>query len=226
MNARQSNLLKLIIESHIKTGEPIGSSFLVESAGLAMSGATVRNEMRDLEEAGYLSHPHTSAGRVPTEAGYQFYVERLVRPAEPAHEVVRELRGMKTQESEYRMLSKAIGKYISEQVDNAVIIVFGGENVYYTGISLLFSQPEFRDYAHTVEMSAIFDHCEERMDDLYGALNASETKVLIGAKNPLGDACSLVGSRVNGDDIFAILGPMRMNYSQNVGLMNHIHALI
>ena len=133
---------------------------------------------------------------------------------------------MKAHETEYRLLSKTIGKFISEQVDNAVVIVFGGENVYYTGISLLFSQPEFRDYAHTVEMSAIFDHCEERMDDLYGALDASETKVLIGAKNPLGEACSLVGARINDKDIFAVLGPMRMDYQNNFNLIRYCQELI
>ena len=83
LDSRKEQLLKLIIETYIDTAEPVGSQFLVSSGKLDVSGATVRNEMRELEDAGYLMHPHTSAGRIPTESGYQYYIKNLVNKAEP-----------------------------------------------------------------------------------------------------------------------------------------------
>ena len=79
LDARTAQILRAIIEEHIETEQPVGSQALVERRGLAVSSATVRNVMADLERAGFLGHPHTSAGRVPTDLGYRFYVES-VRP--------------------------------------------------------------------------------------------------------------------------------------------------
>jgi heat-inducible transcriptional repressor len=77
---REQTILSAIIEEHLATGEPVGSKSVAEKfSNLAgMSSATVRNVMSDLEEAGLLTHPHTSAGRVPTDAGYRFYVDNLL----------------------------------------------------------------------------------------------------------------------------------------------------
>lgn len=77
LDPRSQQILRAIIEEYVITAEPVGSQTLVERYGLAVSSATVRNIMAELEEAGYLSHPHTSAGRVPTDAGYRLYVESI-----------------------------------------------------------------------------------------------------------------------------------------------------
>jgi len=78
LTERQQHILRLIISDYIQSGEPIGSKRLVEQHRLRVSPATVRNEMAALEEAGYLMQPHTSAGRVPTEEGYRYFVEKLM----------------------------------------------------------------------------------------------------------------------------------------------------
>ena len=77
MDKRKELILKTIIKEYIKTAVPIGSEGLVEKYNLDVSSATVRNEMADLEEAGYIAQPHTSAGRIPTEKAYNFYLENL-----------------------------------------------------------------------------------------------------------------------------------------------------
>jgi len=79
MENRKDKLLQLIIENYLETADPVGSKFLIESADLELSGATVRNEMRELEEEGFLSHPHTSAGRIPTEKGYGYYIGKIMK---------------------------------------------------------------------------------------------------------------------------------------------------
>jgi len=77
MSERGFKILEAIIDEYIKTGEPIGSKLLAERLEVKVSPATIRNEMASLEQQGYLDHPHTSAGRVPTVKGYRLYIERL-----------------------------------------------------------------------------------------------------------------------------------------------------
>lgn len=76
--ARKQKILTAVIENYISTGEPVGSKTLIEKAGLDVSSATVRNEMVDLTSRGYLVQPHTSAGRIPTEQGYRYYVDNVM----------------------------------------------------------------------------------------------------------------------------------------------------
>ena len=78
LSERKKRILRSIIDAHIAMGEPIGSKYLVTSAEIPFSSATIRNEMAELEEMGYLEQPHTSAGRVPTQLGYRFYVDSLM----------------------------------------------------------------------------------------------------------------------------------------------------
>src|SRR2546430_15053074 len=82
LSERQGDLLRLVVEEYVATGQPVGSKNLVERAGLGVSPSTVRHELAELERFGLLTHPHTSSGRIPTEAGYRLYVDRLLRSEE------------------------------------------------------------------------------------------------------------------------------------------------
>ena len=77
LGIRKSAILHAIVEEYVRSGEPVGSETIAEHAGIGVSSATIRNEMAALEELGYLSHPHTSAGRIPTDIGYRHYVDSL-----------------------------------------------------------------------------------------------------------------------------------------------------
>ena len=77
LGTRKTEVLRAVVEEFVRTGEPVGSETIAEHAGLGVSSATIRNELAALEELGYLSHPHTSAGRIPTDAGYRKYVDAL-----------------------------------------------------------------------------------------------------------------------------------------------------
>ncbi len=79
LSERAQTLLRVLIESYIRDGQPVGSRALTRESGLALSSATIRNVMADLEEHGFVSSPHTSAGRVPTDKGYRFFVDSLLR---------------------------------------------------------------------------------------------------------------------------------------------------
>jgi heat-inducible transcriptional repressor len=80
LDERKAAVLRAVVEEYIETAQPVGSAHLRQSAGVSVSSATIRNDMAALERDGYLSHPHTSAGRVPTDKGYRFFVDALTDP--------------------------------------------------------------------------------------------------------------------------------------------------
>ncbi|HEX6490203.1 MAG TPA: heat-inducible transcriptional repressor HrcA [Gaiellaceae bacterium] len=84
LTSRQQELLRGVVEEYIASGQPVGSRTLVERTAIGVSPSTVRSELAELEALGLLTHPHTSAGRIPTEAGYRFYAEGLLERLEPS----------------------------------------------------------------------------------------------------------------------------------------------
>ena len=82
MNERKMKILKAVIQNYLDTGEPVGSRTISKYADLKLSSATIRNEMADLEELGYIVQPHTSAGRIPSDAGYRLYVDDMMKAKE------------------------------------------------------------------------------------------------------------------------------------------------
>lgn len=78
MDERKKRILQAVVDDYIETAEPVGSRVLSKKQGIEFSAATIRNEMADLEEMGYLDKPHTSSGRVPSSMGYRFYVNSLM----------------------------------------------------------------------------------------------------------------------------------------------------
>lgn len=87
LDDRKIKILRAIVANYLETGEPVGSRTISKFTDLNLSSATIRNEMADLEEMGYIVQPHTSAGRIPTDAGYRFYVDRLMEEKEEVEEV-------------------------------------------------------------------------------------------------------------------------------------------
>lgn len=83
LTERQREILRRVVEEYVEKGQPVGSRNLVERAGMTVSPSTVRNDLAELERLGLLTHPHTSAGRVPTEIGYRFYADALLERLEP-----------------------------------------------------------------------------------------------------------------------------------------------
>src|SRR6185436_10907741 len=99
LTQRQQMLLKMVVEGHVELGQPVGSKWLSQQGTVSWSPSTIRYELANLEELGYLNHPHTSAGRVPTDAGYRFFADSLLRegamPLERASRFDRELSTMR-----------------------------------------------------------------------------------------------------------------------------------
>ncbi|MFA4999915.1 MAG: hypothetical protein WC545_00950 [Patescibacteria group bacterium] len=220
---RKKFLLETIICEYIKTATPVSSGGLVEKYKLEVSPATVRNEMMELEEEGYIYQPHTSAGRVPTEAAYELFLENLS-----------EIKKKNLKDSEFKLLEglfaaeeaayKRTAKVIAELAGGAVFWAFHKNDLYYTGLANLFAQPEFARVDAISDVSAVIDRLEEIIDDTFEELKDG-AQVLIGSKNPFGNFLSTVLVKYknnNQDGVFGILGPMRMDYGRNLALVEFI----
>ncbi len=224
MNARQEQLLTLVIEKYIETAQPIGSKFLVSEAGLDWSEATVRNELRELEEEGFLTHPHTSAGRIPTEKGYKNYLEKMdwekLKVVKKDTDILESFFAFEDKIQAQKNLAKSLAAITQE----TVIIAFSPNSIYYTGMSNLFSKPEFVELGVVGDISQVFDRCEDCIPALYD-LVGGEVKFLVGVDHPFGNMLSAASFRY-GDSLLTLLSPLRTNYKRNYSLLQTVKDIL
>jgi len=222
MDERKELILNTIIREHIISGVPVGSNIIVDKYKLDISPATVRNEMSELEENGYIKQPHTSAGRVPTEAAYDFYIKNLKdkKLNDKDIKLIEEVFNIKDEQS-----FKQTSKIISNLSQNAVFWAFHRHNLYYTGISNLLSQPEFAQNHLIYDISSVIDRVDEIINDIFDEVDEG-VQIMLGAKNPFGNFCSTILTKYKlGDNIglIGIIGPLRMNYEKNISIIKFIH---
>ena len=115
LDERKEKILKAIIQNYLETGEPVGSRTISKYSDLKLSSATIRNEMSDLEELGYIIQPHTSAGRIPSDKGYRFYVDQLIHEKETEVTQVRDMVIQRVDRVE--LLLKQMAKLLGEQYE-------------------------------------------------------------------------------------------------------------
>ena len=124
LSDRKKLILKAIVEAHIEGGEPVGSKYIMQNNLLTCSSATIRNEMAELEQLGYLQQPHTSAGRVTSEKGYRFYVDSLVAQyARTTREVSQINQIMKIKMSEIDQILETASKLASSMTNYTGIAI-------------------------------------------------------------------------------------------------------
>jgi heat-inducible transcriptional repressor len=226
MDSRQEQLLNLVIESYIKNAEPIGSKFLVFFGDLDYGEATVRNELRLLEEEGYLTHPHTSAGRIPTDKGYRHYISQLnLEKSRLSKNDSQILVDSVEAESDYELSRRKLAKAATQLSNETIIIAFSPEKVYYTGLSNLFHKSEFEDLQTAATISEMFDHCEEHLYDFFGKVEESP-RYFIGSENPFDEMLSVVSARFGKEGMITLLGSKRMDYKYNFGLIKKLLEII
>jgi len=220
---RKKNLLEIIIKEYVQTANPVSSGSLVEKYKLAFSPATVRNEMMELEEEGYIYQPHTSAGRTPTEKAYKFFLLDLLK-AKKKHLRESEKKNLDLVFAHDEASYKKTAKAIAEISNLAVFWAFHKNDLYYTGLSNLFSQPEFKQLDMVHDFSEVIDRLEEIIDESFESLKDGE-QVFIGGENPFGNFLStalLKYKKNKQSGVFGIIGPIRMDYEKNLALLDFI----
>ena len=120
LDERKIKILNAIIQTYLETGEPVGSRTISRFTDLKLSSATIRNEMSDLEEMGYILQPHTSAGRIPSDKGYRFYVDNLMKVK--SEEVVRQNEVMVQKVDKLEQVLKQVVKLLATNTNYASLI--------------------------------------------------------------------------------------------------------
>lgn len=222
---RQKEILSQIIEEYAETAAPVGSMTMAKLFGV--SPATIRAEMARLEVLGLVAQPHTSAGRVPTDAGYRFYVNNLENhetEMEPALE--RGAHVLDVRVSSQSRADAAIRGAVDSLVEltgNLGLATIDGQ-LYLSGISRLFTQPEFVDTNRVQAVAKLLDNLEPWLRE---AAPGEPLNIFIGQENPIGrnSGVSLIISKFRSPfsdkSYIGVLGPTRQNYSRVTALVRH-----
>ena len=190
MDSRQELILTYIIEEYIKTAEPVGSKFLLETFDLPVSAATIRNDMARLEHEGYLVSPHASAGRVPTEKAYLYYLREHVKRDAPKK--VSPLSPPVPSDRDVAPSLKRLARGLVEASGEMAVLTSTPSLLYYTGVTNLFEKPDFQDQSCVHDLSLFLDRLDEAMVALTDSVPEHEPIVMIGTQNPLGDVFSAI----------------------------------
>ena len=225
---RQREILYAIIEEYAEMAAPVGSVTLAKL--FDVSSATIRAEMARLEEMGLIAQPHTSAGRIPTDAGYRMYVNSLTE--KPDNEIT-EIDGQPLDRGvhalEIRINSQTRADYAIRGAVDSLVELTGnlglatiGDQLYLSGISRLFTQPEFMDASRVQSVAKLLDNLEPWLRE---AAPGQPLNIFIGHENPIGKSSevSLIISKFRSpysdNSYIGVLGPTRQNYSHVMNLV-------
>lgn len=230
ISTRQEALLATIIKEYVETAKPISSGQLVKRDDFDLSPATLRNDMATLDEAGYLAQPHTSAGRIPTEQAWRWYIKNWLPDGGVSKRDQAQLDSVVHKYShKHDELMRNLAKTMAELIAETIIVGFAKNDVYYTGLSNLFSQPEFGEISTVQHLSQVIDHLDEVMTKVFDNVN-DEVKVMVGRDNPFSQNCGVIVARYTlgrePSGVITILGPIRQDYHENVALMRYAQKLL
>lgn len=222
MTKRQQAILNAIVEQYAEVASPVGSTLLAKLFNV--SSATIRSEMSDLEKHGYISQPHTSAGRVPTDKGYRFYVNNLTEANDPRlPERIEKALSARVQQAgaPERTIRNAVDTLV-ELTHNLGLATIGNQ-LYISGLSNLFGQPEFISSQQVQQVAQLLDNLEPWLRE---AAPNEPLSVYIGHENPVGRSAgaSLIISRFRSPfsdrSYIGMLGPTRQSYRDVMALVS------
>ena len=217
---RREDVLALIVSKYVETAEPVGSRFVAQRLGL--SSATIRNVMADLEDMGLVSHPHTSAGRMPTDKGYRYYIESLLHLRDLNEHTARSIRDeySKTVRSSDELLEQT-AHFMSELTNYVGLTSFSDyHKLYLDGTSHIIEQPEFKDIKRLYAVLKYLEDKDHMLEMLGHDTENDRLVVYIGKETGSGYLadCSIVTrgykvkNKVKGR--IGVIGPKRMLYER------------
>ena len=228
---RQKSILDAVIQEYIETAHPVASRGITRKFRFSVSPATIRNEMGELDELGYLEQPHTSAGRIPTDKGYRFFVDGTSDKEAPDQNNSRRMSywtSIHCREAEEFFHDAT--KIIAELTHSfAVFGMPARHNFEKSGFSEIMREPEFTDMEFIREFGELADEFEDAFESFFRELDQSSApRAFIGSENPIHSAwrCGVVVSRMpvpeDQDGFLALIGPKRMDYRKNISLIGEL----
>ncbi|MFT4532608.1 MAG: heat-inducible transcriptional repressor [Candidatus Saccharimonadales bacterium] len=220
MTNRQEEILRSVVEEYAEVASPVGSQLLAKI--FDVSSATIRSEMAELERLGFIEQPHTSAGRIPTDKGYRHYVNR--QDVKDHKSSVGAERALNARISDGSVNERTIRNTVDTLVEltQNLGIATIGDQLYMSGLSNLFGQPEFINPQQVKEVAQLLDNLEPWLRE---AAPNKPLSVYIGKENPIGrnSGCSLIISKFRSPysdkSFIGVLGPKRQSYKEVMGLV-------
>ena len=233
LTARQTQILKILIDEYIETAEPVGSESLDKKYNLGVSPATIRNEMVALTSADFLRQPHTSAGRIPTPKAMKFYVDQLMEEKQmsvaeevKAKEEVWDARG------DINSLIREATHALAEKTQSLAVGAVESGDVWHSGYANLFLNPELANLEFCANLLTFLEQVE-RMQELFfeRIMGIGPVEILFGEElgwpelTPMGVAVTRfkIGNR---EGALGIIGPVRLRYPTIIPALKYFRNLI
>lgn len=232
LTTRQIKLLEAIIKEYSETSNPVGSKTVVKKYSLKVSPATVRNEMANLLDEGFLEMMHTSSGRIPTSRAFRFFIEEMMEEDElPVLQEVALKQKLWPQRFEFEKLFREAALSLSEVTENLVIAMTSGGFVSYAGAYQLMDKPEFEKTQTAKNILKLIDRNDLLREMFERLVSGSGITVAIGDEigYPGMERCALVATPFScgkKTGYVSVLGPSRMNYSSIVPAVRYSGNLI
>ncbi len=240
---RQRDILHAVIREHIASARPVASAALVRRYRLPVSSATVRNELATLEALGLLTHPHTSAGRIPTDLGYRYFIESLMpRPDLEADERVTLSHQFRQAPSDTGDRLRLAASTLARLTAEAALATFDPvpeperatwtREIHYEGLERVLEQPEFERRDLVREVMALLNDRTLLAQVLPVSLGEGDVAVTIGGEHRvemLHDFALVVGRYGGAGHVagyIGVVGPRRMDYRRTIGAVRYIGELM
>jgi len=234
LTERQDEILKTIVQEYSDTAVPVSSGLLIEKYNIPYSSATLRNEMVRLEEEEFLYQPHISAGRVPSDKGYRYFIDNLVNREDfdinYQKKLELELLRLKTKNAR---LERTTAKLLSSMSHCLAISgVVDKKEFYDFGMHNLLEDPELSSRDDLAKLVMALDVIDENLDKVTGDIKEGEIKIFVGEENPIEEVknCSMIVSPYTKSDgekgLLAIIGPRRMKYQENQRLIELMREML
>ncbi len=228
---RQTEILNTVVQEYIKSTQPVSSQLLERKYDFGISPASIRIEMQKLTDGGFLCQPHTSAGRIPTDKGYRFFVDRSIK--ENFLDLNKDFETgdwlEKNIEDTFKFVQLLTKNLALSCSALALSYLFEKDFLWKEGWEEVLQEPEFQKPDYTLKFTKLLKKFEENIENL--EMN-SEIKIYIGRENPFSKAkdFSTIISKCyfpkKQKGVLAIFGPKRMAYQKNINLVNSITKLL
>jgi heat-inducible transcriptional repressor len=228
---RQAKILAAIVKLNCETGQPVASRDLVEKYNFEISSATIRNEMADLEKAGYIMQPHTSSGRVPTDEGFRYFVNQLMNQVKLT---LREQDTLRREMVKLQMVNAEVGRRLAKMLashSSQASFAILPEEVSSVGMSNILGQ-ENLPAEDAREIAQFFDHLDEYADMFVDQYGDQQPQAFIGKELKLSKSSdySMIVSGLSlpsgKKGVIGLIGPKSMEYPKNISLLDYIAKLM
>lgn len=234
LSERQGKILKAIVKEYTGTANPVSSGFLKDKYTLPYSSATIRNEMAELEEKGYLMKAYISSGRIPSDKGYRYFIDNLMEKRELSKNYLKklELELLKQKAKNARLERTTIKMLSSMSRCLALSGIVDKEEYFDFGMHNLIDDPDFSDMDELAKLTSALDLIDENVDKILGQVKTGETRIFVGKENPMKEIqnCSMIVAPYELEEgdrgLVAIIGPKRMKYGRNKGLVNFVKKVL